>query len=48
MNLKIFQVVSLYIKILKFAEVVQEELGSVDRVTLIDPLDYEPFAKLDG
>ena len=25
---------------------VQEELGSVERVTLIDPLDYEPFANL--
>ena len=30
----------------KVRQVVQEELGSVDRVTLIDPLDYEPFANL--
>ena len=27
-------------------QVVREELGDVDRVTLIDPLDYEPFANL--
>lgn len=27
-------------------EVVAEELGSVERVHLIDPLDYEPFANL--
>ena len=47
MNLKIFKLFSLYIKILKFGQVVQEELGSVERVTLIDPLDYEPFA-IDG
>jgi len=30
----------------KVRQVVQEELGSVERVTLIDPLDYEPFANL--
>jgi len=30
----------------KVRQVVQEELGEVDRVTLIDPLDYEPFANL--
>ena len=30
----------------KVRAVVQEELGHVDRVTLIDPLDYEPFANL--
>ena len=30
----------------KVRQVVQEELGDVDRVTLIDPLDYEPFANL--
>ena len=32
----------------KVRQVVREELGDVDRVTLIDPLDYEPFCKLDG
>lgn len=30
----------------KVRAVVQEELGGVDRVILIDPLDYEPFANL--
>ena len=30
----------------KVRQVVREELGDVDRVTLIDPLDYEPFANL--
>ena len=30
----------------KVRQVVQEELGTVERVTLIDPLDYEPFANL--
>lgn len=30
----------------KVRAVVQEELGEVERVTLIDPLDYEPFANL--
>ena len=30
----------------KVREVVQEELGGVERVHLIDPLDYEPFANL--
>lgn len=30
----------------KVRQVVQEELGAVERVTLIDPLDYEPFANL--
>lgn len=30
----------------KVRQVVQEELGDVERVTLIDPLDYEPFANL--
>lgn len=30
----------------KVRQVVEEELGGVDRVTLIDPLDYEPFANL--
>ncbi|MCF0155746.1 MAG: UDP-N-acetylglucosamine 2-epimerase (non-hydrolyzing) [Veillonella sp.] len=30
----------------KVRAVVQEELGQVERVTLIDPLDYEPFANL--
>ena len=30
----------------KVRQVVQEELGDIDRVTLIDPLDYEPFANL--
>ena len=29
-------------------EIVQEELGGVERVVLIDPLDYEPFANLMG
>lgn len=32
----------------KVRQVVQEELGQVDRVHLIDPLDYEPFANLLG
>lgn len=30
----------------KVREVVNEELGGVERVNLIDPLDYEPFANL--
>ncbi len=30
----------------KVRQVVQEELGDTERVTLIDPLDYEPFANL--
>lgn len=30
----------------KVREVVRDELGDLDRVTLIDPLDYEPFANL--
>ncbi len=30
----------------KVREIVREELGSIDRVHLIDPLDYEPFANL--
>lgn len=30
----------------KVREVVQEELGGVERVHLIDPLDYEPFANV--
>lgn len=30
----------------KVREVVESELGGVDRVHLIDPLDYEPFANL--
>ena len=30
----------------KVREVVNEELGKLDRVCLIDPLDYEPFANL--
>lgn len=30
----------------KIREIVKEELGSLDRVHLIDPLDYEPFANL--
>lgn len=30
----------------KVRQVVEEELGNVERVTLIDPLDYEPFANL--
>lgn len=30
----------------KVREVVQEELGGLDKVHLIDPLDYEPFANL--
>ena len=30
----------------KVREVVQQELGGVARVNLIDPLDYEPFANL--
>lgn len=32
----------------KVRQVVQEELGQTDRVHLIDPLDYEPFANLLG
>ena len=30
----------------KVREVAREELGGLDRVHLIDPLDYEPFANL--
>ncbi|MCR5757055.1 MAG: UDP-N-acetylglucosamine 2-epimerase (non-hydrolyzing) [Selenomonas sp.] len=30
----------------KVREVVQEELGNLEKVHLIDPLDYEPFANL--
>ena len=30
----------------RFGEVVRQELGGVERVHLIDPLDYEPFANL--
>ena len=30
----------------KVREVVNEELGNLDKVHLIDPLDYEPFANL--
>ena len=30
----------------KVREVVNEELGGLDKVHLIDPLDYEPFANL--
>jgi UDP-N-acetylglucosamine 2-epimerase (non-hydrolysing) len=30
----------------KVREVVESELGGIDRVHLIDPLDYEPFANL--
>lgn len=30
----------------KVRQVVQEELGHIDRVSLINPLDYEPFANL--
>ena len=30
----------------KVREVVDEELGGLERVSLIDPLDYEPFANL--
>lgn len=30
----------------KVREVVESELGGLDRVNLIDPLDYEPFANL--
>lgn len=30
----------------KVREIVQEELGSLDRVHLIEPMDYEPFANL--
>ena len=30
----------------KVCEVVESELGGIDRVHLIDPLDYEPFANL--
>lgn len=30
----------------KVREVVREELGGIERVHLIDPLDYEPFANL--
>lgn len=32
----------------KVREIVQEELGSLDRVHLIEPMDYEPFANLMG
>ena len=32
----------------KVREVVNEELGTAERVNLIDPLDYEPFANLMG
>jgi UDP-N-acetylglucosamine 2-epimerase (non-hydrolysing) len=32
----------------KVRQVVQEELGTTERVHLIDPLDYEPFANLLG
>lgn len=30
----------------KVREIVQEELGTLDRVHLIEPMDYEPFANL--
>ena len=30
----------------KVREIVREELGGLERVHLIDPLDYEPFANL--
>ena len=32
----------------KVREIVQEELGGLDRVHLIEPIDYEPFANLMG
>lgn len=32
----------------KVREIVQEELGGLDRVHLIEPMDYEPFANLMG
>ena len=32
----------------KVREIVQEELGGFDRVHLIEPMDYEPFANLMG
>ena len=32
----------------KVREIVQEELGNLDRVHLIEPMDYEPFANLMG
>lgn len=32
----------------KVRQVVQEELGNIARIHLIDPLDYEPFANLLG
>ena len=32
----------------KVREIVQEELGSLGRVHLIEPMDYEPFANLMG
>ncbi len=30
----------------KVREIVREELGALDRVHLIEPMDYEPFANL--
>jgi len=32
----------------KVREIVQEELGNLERVHLIEPMDYEPFANLMG
>ena len=32
----------------KVREIVEEELGGLDRVHLIEPMDYEPFANLMG
>ena len=32
----------------KVREIVQEELGGLERVHLIEPMDYEPFANLMG
>ena len=32
----------------KVRDIVQEELGGLDRVHLIEPMDYEPFANLMG
>ena len=32
----------------KVREIVEEELGNLDRVHLIEPMDYEPFANLMG
>ena len=32
----------------KVREIVQEELGGLDRVHLVEPMDYEPFANLMG